>query len=54
MASWDDSEASSATTMERVCGLLKRLLAPRRYLLDGHELPGHSRFFAAWFAILDR
>jgi hypothetical protein len=30
MASWDDSEAFSATTVERVCGLLKRLLARRR------------------------
>jgi hypothetical protein len=30
MASWDDSEALSATTVERVRGLLKRLLARRR------------------------
>jgi hypothetical protein len=30
MASWDDSEAFSATPAERVCGLLKRLLARRR------------------------
>ena len=54
MASWDDSEAASATTVERVRGLLKRLLAPAHYLLDGHELPGSGRFFAPWFAILDR
>jgi hypothetical protein len=30
MASWDDSEDVSTTTVERVCGLLKRLFACRR------------------------
>jgi hypothetical protein len=29
MASWDDSEDASTTTVERVRGLLKRLLARR-------------------------
>jgi hypothetical protein len=30
MASWDDSEDVSTTTVERVCGLLKRLLTRGR------------------------
>ena len=30
MASWDDSEDVSTTTVERVCGLLKRLFTRRR------------------------
>jgi hypothetical protein len=30
MASWDDSEDVSTTTVERVRGLLKRLLTRRR------------------------
>jgi hypothetical protein len=30
MASWDDSEGASTTTVERVRDLLKRLLACRR------------------------
>jgi hypothetical protein len=29
MASWDDSEDASTTTVERVCWLLKRLLTAR-------------------------